>query len=85
MASLQKQLEFLVPRLNALCHVAHAVDMERVRYPLFSIFALGCMEKGQDFLVGGQWSYKIWDWKDRDHVDVGDSLSVLVRDKPLLI
>ena len=70
----RKQAEFLVPRLNVMLHMAHHVDEERMRYPLSSCLAPGCMEKGQDFLIGGLLSYKTWDWRDRSHVDVADSL-----------
>ncbi|MFC1941354.1 pyruvate formate lyase family protein [Chloroflexota bacterium] len=73
----RKQAEFLVPRMNVMLHVAQRVDEERIRYPVWSVLAPGCMEKGQDFLVGGMWSYKTWDWKDRAHVDAADSLMAI--------
>ncbi len=73
----RRQAEFAVPRMNAMCHIAHRVDEERMRYPLWSALLPGCMEKGKDWIVGGMWSYKTWDWKDRAHVDTGDSLMAI--------
>ncbi|MBI2957253.1 MAG: hypothetical protein HYY32_00270 [Chloroflexi bacterium] len=70
----QRQMEFIAPRMNAMTHIAKEVDEERFRLPTWSILAPGCMEKGRDYLAGGQWSYKLWDWKDRGHVDAADSL-----------
>ncbi|MBI4289348.1 MAG: hypothetical protein HY671_13095 [Chloroflexi bacterium] len=75
----RKQLEFLVTRLNALVTVASRVDEEKTRFPVWSVLAPGCVEKGQDLFAGGQWSYKNWDWKDRGHVDAGDSLTAVKR------
>ncbi|MBI2957652.1 MAG: glycyl radical protein, partial [Chloroflexi bacterium] len=70
----KKQMEFMAPRFNAMAYAAHRVDEERARFPVWSVLAPGCLEKGQDFVVGGQWSYKNWDWRDRGHVDAADSL-----------
>ncbi len=72
----RKQAEFLVPRMNVMAHISYGVDQERIRDPLLSCFAPGCMEKGQDFVVGGMWRY-VWDWRDRGHVDAGDSLTAI--------
>ncbi|MBI2858879.1 MAG: hypothetical protein HYX90_07355 [Chloroflexi bacterium] len=76
-AAYRKQMEFLVSRLNVLVHVAHRVDEEMARFPLWSVLANGCMENGKDFIVGGVYSYKNWDWKDRGHVDAADSLAAI--------
>jgi pyruvate-formate lyase len=71
------QAEFIVDRMNVLCHLAHGVDAERFRLPLWSCLVPGCMENGQDYIVGGQGTYKSWEWKDRGHVDAADSLTAI--------
>ncbi|MBI2858895.1 MAG: hypothetical protein HYX90_07435 [Chloroflexi bacterium] len=75
----RKQMDFIVTRMNAMVHAAHQVDLERTRFPLWSVLAPGCMEKGQDYLAGGLWGYRTWDWKDRGHVDSGDSLMAIKK------
>ncbi|MBI2857998.1 MAG: hypothetical protein HYX90_02870 [Chloroflexi bacterium] len=72
------QLEFMVPRLNAMLHVAQRVDEQRMRFPLWSVFSPGCLEKGQDFLTGGT-TYRTWDWQERGHVDAADSLMAIKK------
>src|SRR5512136_1638840 len=56
----KKQAEFVVTRLNVMLHAAHHIDEERLRVPLWSVFSPGCMENGQDFITGGQYSYNTW-------------------------
>ncbi|MBI2859788.1 MAG: hypothetical protein HYX90_12030 [Chloroflexi bacterium] len=75
----RRQVEFMVPRLNVIVYSAQRVDEEKSRFPLWSILAPGCLEKGQDFLTGGLWSYRTWEWKDRGHVDVADSLMAIKK------
>ena len=46
----EKQLELLISRLSVLCHVAHRVECERIRFPLWS-----CLDAGawtMDGLLG---------------------------------
>ncbi len=73
----RKQIEFIVPRSNAMLYTAHRVEEQRIRFPMWSCLLPGCMENGKDFLVGGMYSYKTWDWKDRGHVDAADSLTAI--------
>ncbi len=73
----RKQVEFLVPRLNTIVHMAYGVVQEQMRIPAWSILCPGCVERGKDFLVGGMWKYNLWEVRDRGHVDVGDSLTAI--------
>ncbi|MFC1941069.1 pyruvate formate lyase family protein [Chloroflexota bacterium] len=72
-----KQMEFLVRRLNILAHMTYGLDGERQRLPAWSILSPGCMEYGQDLLIEGSRPKEVWEWRDRGHVDVADSLMAI--------